>query len=161
MEHSFLPSLMINHILFICVGNICRSPMAEGLLAHAAAKLNLPVQVTSAGLNALVGEPAHPSAQKLLEQHGIDISNHRARQATPQILLKADLILTMETWQVVQIQTDMPSLCGRVHRLGKWGEYDIFDPFQKGQDNFVRALELIEQGVKDWQVRIWNSVSKI
>ena len=151
---------MINSILFICTGNICRSPMAEGLFANEAAKQNLSIKVASAGLNVLVGAPAHPVAQQLLKNKGIDLSSHRAQQATPQRLLATDLILAMESWQVIKIQADLPSLCGRVHRLGKWGEYDIFDPFQKGQDNFVRALDLIEQGVKDWWVRIWNSVLK-
>ena len=132
--------------------------MAEALLAHEAARLNCPAMISSAGLNALTGSPAHPLVQKLLNNKGIDVSQHRARQATPTLLLAADLILAMESWQVKKIQNDLPSLCGRVHRFGKWGEYDILDPFQKGEDSFSRALDLIEQGVKDWQVRIWNSV---
>jgi low molecular weight protein-tyrosine phosphatase len=152
---------MINHILIICTGNICRSPMAEALLAHEAGRLNSSAIISSAGLNALIDSPAHPMAQKLLKNKNIDLSQHRARQATPKILLAADLILTMESWQVKKIQNDLPSLYGRVDRLGKWGEYDIFDPFQKGQDSFSRVFELIERGVKDWQVRIWNSVLNV
>lgn len=151
---------MFNNILIICTGNICRSPMAEALMAQQVAQLSLPAQISSAGLSALSGHPADPMAQRLLQEKGLDLSAHRGRQATTELLLAADLILTMESWQVKKIQYILPSLCGRIHRLGKWGEYDIFDPFQKTLDHFSRALALIEQGVKDWQDQIWNSIAK-
>ena len=108
----------------------------------------------------LAGHPADPMAQQLLHEKGIDLSAHRGRQATTELLLAADLILTMESWQVQKIQYILPSLCGRIHRVGKWGEYDILDPFQKTLDHFIRVLALIEQGVKDWQGQIWNSIAK-
>ena len=63
-------------ILFVCTANICRSPMAQGLLEHALPQ----AQVRSAGLGALVGMPADAAAVRLMQERGIDISAHRATQ---------------------------------------------------------------------------------
>src|SRR3954470_16771692 len=68
----------IGKVLFVCVGNVCRSPMAAAVLEHRARNL----VVKSAGLAALVGEPAVPHALELMREKGIDLSRHRARQLT-------------------------------------------------------------------------------
>src|SRR5690554_1830779 len=85
---------MFNRILMVCVGNICRSPTAEYLLRH-----KLPgsaTQVKSAGLGALAGKPADPTAQAILEEQGVDMSAHVARQISTGMANDADLILVME-----------------------------------------------------------------
>ena len=79
-------------VLTVCIGNICRSPMAEGLLT---AKLPN-IHISSAGTGALVGRPADTQAQKLMLQHGIDISRHVAQQVNKLICSQADLILVMD-----------------------------------------------------------------
>ncbi|ANE83278.1 protein tyrosine phosphatase [Mycobacterium adipatum] len=84
------------HILFICTGNICRSPTAERLTAAYAARLKLQsVTVSSAGIRAVVGHPMHPDAQPVLAGLGGDPANFAAAQFTPKIAERADLILTM------------------------------------------------------------------
>src|SRR5512136_1311836 len=87
---------MIDRVLVVCVGNICRSPMAEALLR---ARLgHWPrFDVSSAGLSALVGRPADESTVALMRERGIDISAHRARQLTPRLVAGSDLVLVMET----------------------------------------------------------------
>ncbi len=148
---------MYNHILFICIGNICRSPMAEALLNHTLKKSLNQVQVTSAGLAALVGYHAAPFAQEvLLQNKGIDISEHRAKQVTKSLLLEADLILTMSSRQQIEIESKLPPVKGKVHRLGKWEEYDIPDPYQRPKSAFENALILIEQGIQSWIKKLWN-----
>jgi len=68
----------MNIILTLCIGNICRSPLAQGLLAQ-----QLPGHtVWSAGLGALVGEPADPMSVQIAAEHGLDISAHRAQQVS-------------------------------------------------------------------------------
>ena len=86
---------MIDRILVVCIGNICRSPMAEGLLRLRLAG-RTGVTVGSAGIAARVGEPADPMAQGLMRERGIDIAGHRARQLTPELAGAHDLVLVME-----------------------------------------------------------------
>ena len=146
---------MFKHILIICVGNICRSPMAEALLSSRLAALP-DMNIASAGIAAKVDASAELMAQELMQARGFDISSHRARQATPAILSAADLILTMETRHQKQIEYNLPSLCGKVHRLGKWSGFDIIDPYKRPKTVFTQALALIEQGIDDWQRKLWN-----
>ncbi|OPX11447.1 low molecular weight phosphatase family protein [Mycobacterium sp. AT1] len=84
------------HVLFVCTGNICRSPTAERLLFALARANGLHgIQASSAGARAVVGHPIHPEAAPVLERLGGDSSNFAARQLTAKIASAADLILTM------------------------------------------------------------------
>lgn len=84
------------HILFVCTGNICRSPTAERLAAAYAARYQIPdLRVSSAGTRAVIAHPFHHEAALVLEQLGGDASNFAARQLTPRIAADADLVLTM------------------------------------------------------------------
>lgn len=147
---------MINNVLIICIGNICRSPIAEALLAVAVQETHPEVVVSSAGLGALVGRPADPMSQELMNARGLDISKHRARQISPEIVFNSDLILTMSHEQTKQLEKQFPGACGRVHRLGKFGEYDIADPFKRPKTAFEQALILIEQGIDAWHRKLWT-----
>jgi len=147
---------MFQKILVVCVGNICRSPMAETLLCEQFFKRNQKIYVSSAGINALINHPADPMAQELMSARGLDISSHRTRQLTPQLLLDNELILIMETRHQEGIEGILPSVRGKVYRLGKWGDFDIPDPYQRPRFAFEQALALIEQGVDEWQRKLWN-----
>ena len=84
------------HVLFVCTGNICRSPTAERLAAAYAAEHGvLDFAASSAGTRAVIGHPIHPEAARVLEQTGADTSNFGARQLKPKIAAAADLIITM------------------------------------------------------------------
>ena len=130
--------------------------MAEALLISRLKNNNPDVNVVSAGLAALVDKPADIVAQELLQMRGIDISLHRARQVTQPMLYAADLILTMSTRQDEQIKSTLPTICGKVHRLGKWEDYDIPDPYRRPKDAFDQALVLIDQGINSWYQKLWN-----
>jgi protein-tyrosine phosphatase len=146
---------MFNRVLIVCIGNICRSPMAEALLAASVADSHPEVSVESAGLGALVGRPADPIAHELMQEQGIDISSHRARQLKPDMVRQYDLILTMEESQVSGVLSLDPSARGKVHCLGKWGDFEVPDPYQQPRNAFEHALSLIEQAVADWKSKIW------
>jgi len=139
-------------ILVVCVGNICRSPMAEALLRRRLQGRD--ISVSSAGLGALVGNPADAIAQTLMSERGIDLSAHRARQFGAEYLCDAELILVMETWQQREIEKKFPPAHGRVYRLGHWGNFDIADPYRKPRDAFERALADIERGIDEWMKRL-------
>ena len=87
---------MIRHILIVCVGNICRSPMAEAVLRHELREKD-EMTVESAGLGALVGEQASEHAMALMRERGIDISSHRGQQLTPELVSEAELIGAVES----------------------------------------------------------------
>ena len=82
-------------VLFVCTGNICRSPTAERLLVAEAVRHRVDLQASSAGTRAVAGSSMHPDAAKALAQFGGDISNFTARQLTPRVASETDLILTM------------------------------------------------------------------
>jgi protein-tyrosine phosphatase len=140
----------MNSILFICIGNICRSPMAEGLLQQA-----LPDKaVLSAGIDALVGEPADPLSVQLMREHGIDIGAHRARSVAGWMVSDADIILTMDGDQKRFIETKYPESTCKVFRLCEDSQCDIPDPYRQGLDEFRHAHNLISQGVNELVVRL-------
>lgn len=83
-------------VLFVCTGNICRSPTAERLAMSYAASLRRPnLAASSAGTRAVVGHAIHQEASRVLSSLGGDSAEFRARQLTPKIASRADLILTM------------------------------------------------------------------
>jgi protein-tyrosine phosphatase len=145
---------MTDRVLVVCVGNICRSPMAEGLLRARLAERPR-FQVSSAGLAALAGHPADPWAVELMAERGIDISSHRARQVTPEMLSACDLVLVMEKGHEDEVHRMAPQARGKVHRIGRFGNRDVPDPYRQGRDAFAESLALIEQGIAEYQRAIW------
>ena len=145
---------MIRRVLVVCIGNICRSPMAEGLIRHAVPG----VQISSAGLSALVGRGADPIAVQIMAGIGVDISAHRARMLTDAIAREADLILVMDDQQKQQLATQYPYVRGKVFKLGEAGNQDIPDPYRQDAEVFRIVYSLIENGVNEWVKRI-NSIS--
>ncbi|WP_328351396.1 low molecular weight phosphatase family protein [Mycobacterium sp. NBC_00419] len=84
------------HLLFVCTGNICRSPTAERLAAAYGAALQIPdFSTSSAGTRAVVAQPIHPLAARVLEDLGGDASNFAARRLTPRIASEVDLVIAM------------------------------------------------------------------
>ena len=147
---------MIQKVLMVCVGNICRSPMAAALMAEKLKPMTPEVALTSAGIHALVNHPAHKTAQTLMLERGLDISLHKAQQVTPAILFNNDLILTMEARHQKHIEYNLPSVRGRVYRLGHWSNVDIPDPYRQSYSFFSQVLALITQGIDEWYLKLWS-----
>lgn len=127
--------------------------MAEALLKHALQD-NSDVSVSSAGLGALVDYPAAEHAEVLMAERGLDISGHKARQLTPDLIDASDLILVMESGHKRAIDGEDPTARGKVYRLCEWQDKDIPDPFRQPREAFEESLLMIEQGVQDWVERI-------
>jgi protein-tyrosine phosphatase len=146
---------MIERVLVVCIGNICRSPMAEGLL-----KRTLPdLQIASAGLSALVGHGADPIAVQIMAEQGIDIGAHRARMLNNAIVRESELILVMDSRQQDIIATEYAHARGKVFRLGEDAKADIPDPYRQSEEMFRAAFDLIASGSNAW-VKFINSISQ-
>lgn len=146
---------MIDSILVVCEGNVCRSPMAQGLLAK-----QLPdVSVMSAGWAALVGRGADPMAIELMAERDIDIGAHVAVDLNLRQIRSAQLVLAMTQEQRRRIETSYPFSKGKVYRIGEYEGTDITDPYRKGRAAFEMTLAQIEQGLVGWldaMIRLTN-----
>ncbi len=108
-------------VVFVCTGNICRSPMAEGMCrARLAGRVAAPVDVSSMGTLGLLGEPASRYAQQACLERGIDISAHRSRALDAGELATAELVLTMEPVHAELVAECCPGAAGRTALLGVW-----------------------------------------
>ena len=143
------------NILIVCLGNICRSPMAEYIFKSKAEKKAINIKVESAGLTAAAGSQAHAATQALLLEDRIDCSSHRARQVSEEMIINANLILVMDTKQKHIIQHHFPSSCGKTYLLGEWnhGE-EVPDPINKPKIAFVNMKELVESSIDSWLVKL-------
>jgi protein-tyrosine phosphatase len=144
---------MFKKIISVCTGNICRSPIAEGLLRERLSGSG--IQSVSAGISAMVHYQADPLAQLVMKEHGHDISAHRAQQATLPLLNANDLILAMDQTHYVWLRTNFPHLSGRIYKIGRWrGNLDVEDPYRQPKAVFDQVYELIEACTGDWVSRI-------
>lgn len=148
--------LLGNKILTVCIGNICRSPAAEALFRFKLSQKIDHVEVSSAGIAALVGKPAEPFAQKVMqEKYGLDISAHRAQQVNDQLLKNHDLILVMDDEQARVLKKRYSFASGKIHRLGKWQHANVLDPYRQSEAVFQDRIQLISQCVNDWVEKFW------
>jgi protein-tyrosine-phosphatase len=142
------------HIVFVCTGNICRSPMAEGVMRHKFKEEGRhDMTVSSMGIHGLNGYSATEYAQKVCVEDGIDISHHKARYLVGDELQMADLILCMETVHKKFIQTFFPWLHKKVFLLGAWPEKQtrksgIKDPMGGSYEKYQKVYNLIKTHIE-------------
>jgi len=138
---------MIESVLVVCEGNICRSPLACAMLAQ-----SLPdIGFSSAGTHALVGEGADPVITEMARGRGVPLEDHVATALTEEQVRDADLILTMTKAQREQIERAWPFTRGKVFRLIESDGLDVVDPYRRHRAAFDLAVAQIEHGVAHWR----------
>lgn len=101
-----LPASM--NVLFVCTGNVCRSPMAQGFLTHEARERGLDLTVRSTGTHAWVGRAATFEGRKVMNELGVPIDDHRTRELDAELLDWADLVLGLSSEHVRDVVRDFP-----------------------------------------------------
>ncbi len=141
----------MKRVLTVCVGNICRSPVAAAILAG-----QLPDHaVSSAGIAAVVGRNVDPTAREVAEAAGIFLDEHAARQFTRKIGEQHDLILVLEGGHKREIERIAPELSGRVMGLTRWnGDADIPDPYRRDREFHEYVFTLIQEATIAWVSRL-------
>ena len=138
--------MAFDNILVVCVGNICRSPIAEALLAHQFPQKH----IDSAGLSAVVGNGVDPKSQQVMDPYNIDMSDHIAKQIDEKLVKKADLIFTMSDGQTKWIEERWPHCRGKTFKIGHWNDKDIADPYRHELALFEVARKDIVESLKPW-----------
>jgi protein-tyrosine phosphatase len=154
----------VRRVLFVCLGNICRSPTAEGVLRHLLATEGegLGIEVDSAGTGDYhLGEPPDPRSQRAALRRGIDLSRLAARQVSRRDFDDFDLILAMDRQNLRDLERLRPA--GSRAELGLFLEYagepgpsEVPDPYLGDAGDFDRVLDLAMAGSRRLIARLRN-----
>ncbi len=156
-------------VMFVCTGNICRSPMAEGILKdmildeYQEKHQVMPIEVLSAGTHAANGYPASSHAVAIAHKHGINLTFHRSRALTVQVARAAELILTMEANHTLFIKSMIPGI-GTVYELksfnqsnpGVLTDVDVRDPIGASEDVYASVFDELKREIGRVSQEIFN-----
>jgi protein-tyrosine-phosphatase len=140
-------------VLFVCSGNICRSPFAEELLRRTLAKNGTTgFLVSSAGTLGIQGRPASRHSVKVGREYGLDLTAHRSRGLSAGLLRKSDLVVVMERAHRHLIEQDWPEEASKVRLLRHFEEVagdgpsrDVFDPIGRPLDDYRACASLVSR----------------
>ncbi len=148
MPHTKAPP----SVLFVCTGNICRSPTAHALLLHKATARGFQLRVDSAAASGEeLGNPTDRRALAELARRGVSMPMHRARRVTESDFAHFDLLLGMTADHVSTLQRQVPAMASKVDLLMRYADrrnaIDVPDPWFGSARDFVNAFDMIEAGV--------------
>ncbi len=141
-------------VLFVCLGNICRSPLGEGIFRHRVTQAGLEAyfDIDSAGTgNWHVGSEPHHGSQRVASERGVDISGQRARQIRPEDLKAYDYVVAMDAQNLADIRSLDPAgeATARLVRMMEFaphrGTPDVPDPYFGGPEGFDLVYDLVDE----------------
>lgn len=152
---------MRKHVLFVCTGNTCRSPMAEAMFRQLLEERGLAhrITVSSAGLGAFDGDGAADGARKAMAERGLSLDDHRSRRVDSAIVEGADLILAMTVSHRDRLREAFPHKAHQVYTLKEYGgvkgeSLDVPDPFGQADERYrnvaAEMWALLERVLDRW-----------
>lgn len=144
----------MKEVLFVCTGNICRSPMAEGLFRELV-QGDPEIEVSSAGISAYDGEGPSDHSVEVLREQGINITAQRSQMLTPEIVDKATFIVGMTRGHQQAIQSCFPASAEKLFVLREFvsgmdidsRDIDVPDPIGMGRNEYERTRNLIQEAM--------------
>ncbi len=143
--------MLVSSVLVVCVGNICRSPVGERILARSLAERGSAIRISSAGIAAVVGHAADDDAKAVAAANGVSLDGHIARQFTHALGAENALILVMEAGHKREIVKSAPGLSGRIMLFDRWtGEKGISDPYRRSRQFHEEVFAQIDAAGTAW-----------
>lgn len=140
-------------IIFVCSGNICRSPLAQVMAKAMLDERNIPAAVISAGTLNLQGRPAASNSVAVAEEVGLDLEGHRSQGVNAGLMRMADYLVVMAPRHERELTRLDPSLATSIVRLWEYVDEDlegIPDPVGKDIEAFRAMRERVEEGLRNW-----------
>lgn len=143
--------MKFSKILTVCEANICRSPLAQGFFSR-----RPDLSVDSAGLTARPDDVADPVYVEMASQAGLDLTTHRSKPLTRELLASHDLILVMTAGQRTRITEKYPEFSGKIFLLGHWLQDtdSISDPHKKSHEAYAQVFGQIKDACTRWCERL-------
>ncbi|MCX7615074.1 MAG: low molecular weight protein arginine phosphatase [Clostridiales bacterium] len=131
-------------VVFVCTGNTCRSPIAEGFFNKLAKEKEMKWQAESCGVSACENQPASKNAILVMNEYGVDLTGHRSRQADEKILEQADFIICVSKRHLELIASVYPAFKDKLKVLGE----DIPDPYGGNLEIYRKTAEVIQKSIE-------------
>lgn len=148
------PPKSSHRYLFVCFGNIMRSPVCEALMKRAVSSWRRKITVRSAGLNAIPGRAAHPWAIAAGKELGVSLESHRAQAVNLEMVAEAEVILAMDYQNLVQLLSRYPEARNKVFMLSAYAGHnypsqEIGDPYYSDENGTRECYRVLERCVRN------------